>query len=110
VDGACAVALEQLAAPQTVVATYLRQPPLPSQVPSCPHVDGSSATHSERGSVPGSAFLHVPRLLVAAQVWQLPLHAVSQQTPSTQKPLAQSPVTTQAVPLVSCGAQAPAAQ
>jgi hypothetical protein len=48
--------------------------------------------------------------LVAAQVWQLPLQAVSQQTPSTQKPLAQSPVTAQAVPFVSCGTQAPAAQ
>jgi hypothetical protein len=35
---------------------------------------------------------------------------VLQQTPSTQKPLAQSPAPLQAVPFVSCGMQWPAAQ
>jgi hypothetical protein len=110
VDAACAVALEQLDARQTVPATCLRQAPAPSQKPSLPQVDGSLAEHSARGSVPASAALHVPRLFVAPQVWQLPLQAVSQQTPSTQKPLAQSPVTAHAVPFVSCGTQAPAAQ
>jgi len=110
VDAACAVALEQVAARHTVPATCLRQAPAPSQKPSSPHVDGALAEHSARGSVPASAALHVPRLFVAAQVWQLPVQAVLQQTPSTQKPLAQSPVTVHAVPLISCGTQAPAAQ
>jgi hypothetical protein len=35
---------------------------------------------------------------------------VSQQTPSTQKPVAQSPGPPQAVPFASCGTQWPAAQ
>jgi hypothetical protein len=110
VDAACAVAVEQLAARHTVPATCLRQAPAPSQKPSSPQVDGSVAEHSARGSVPASAALHVPRLFVAAQVWQLPVQAVLQQTPSTQKPLAQSAVAAQAVPLISCGTQTPAAQ
>src|SRR4051794_17517493 len=52
VDAACAVALEQLAARQTVPATCLRQAPAPSQKPSLPQVEGSLAEHSARGSVP----------------------------------------------------------
>ena len=110
VDGACAVALEQLAARHWVPATCFRQAPAPSQVPSSPQVDGLLAPHSSRGLVPGSAALHVPRLFVAAQVLQLPVQAVLQQTPSTQKPLPQSPATAQAVPFASRGTQVPAAQ
>jgi hypothetical protein len=41
---------------------------------------------------------------------QLPLQAVLQQTPSTQKPLPQSPATIHAVPFCSCGTHEPAAQ
>jgi hypothetical protein len=41
------------------------------------------------------------------QVMQAPPQAFSQQTPSTQKPLWQSPFPPQAVPCASCGTQAP---
>jgi hypothetical protein len=110
VEAACIVALEQLGAWQTLPAAYLRQPPAPSQKPSVPQVEAGEAEQSLRGLVPGSANAHVPRLFVAAQVWQVPVQAVSQQTPSTQWPLVQSPAPAQAVPFVSCGMQAPAEQ
>ena len=84
VDAAWIVALEQLAAWQTVAAAHLRQAPAPSQKPSVPQVEAGDAEQSLRGLVPGSANLHVPRLFVAEQVWQVPVQAVSQQTPSTQ--------------------------
>jgi hypothetical protein len=95
---------------QVVPARYLRQAPAPSQKPSVPQVEAGEAEQSLRGLVPGSANAHVPRLFVAAQVWQVPVQAVSQQTPSTQWPLVQSPAPAQAVPFVSCGMQAPAEQ
>ena len=60
--------------------------------------------------VPGSANLHVPTLPAPLQVWQVPVQAVSQQTPSTQWPLAQSPVTLHIVPFASTGTQAVATQ
>ena len=85
--------------------------PAPSQKPSLPQVEAAPvASHSRRGSVPGSAAMHVPTLFDCAQVWQVPPQAVLQQTPSTQKPLAHSPLPTQAVPLVSFGTHAPAEQ
>ena len=91
-------------------ATWRRHAPAPSQKPSVPQLDTADAEQSLRGFDPGSANAHVPRLLGAAQVWQVPPHAVLQQTPSTQNPLMQSPPTAQAVPLFSCGTQWPAAQ
>jgi hypothetical protein len=54
--------------------------------------------------------MQVPRLLLLEQVWQVLLQAVLQQTPSTQKPLAQSPAPRHAVPFCSCGTQALPAQ
>jgi hypothetical protein len=105
IDAAYAVPVEQLAAWQTVVASYSRQAPAPSHVPSVPQVDAACAEQSLRRSVPASALMQVPRLLVDEQVWQVPLQAVWQQTPSTQNPLAQSPPTAQAVPSFSCGTQ-----
>jgi hypothetical protein len=84
VEAACSCAFEQLAARHWVPATHLRQAPAPSQVPSVPQLEAAEAVHSLRGLVPGSENLHVPTLFVALQVWQVPLQAVSQQTPSTQ--------------------------
>jgi len=110
VDAACSCAVEQLAARQTVPATHLRQAPAPSQVPSLPHDEAADAEQSLRGLVPGSANLHVPTLPVALHVWQVLLQAVSQQTPSTQLPLEQSPPTLHIVPFVSTGTQALATQ
>lgn len=59
---------------------------MPSQKPSLPQVDGSLWEHSSRGSVPMSARTQVPTLPVAAQVWQVPVQSVRQQTPSEQNP------------------------
>jgi hypothetical protein len=98
------------AARQTVPTACLRQAPAPSQEPSLPQVVAALASHSIRGSVPGSAAMHVPTLPDCAHVWQVPPQALLQQTPSTQKPLPHSAVVTQAVPLPSCGTHAPARQ
>jgi hypothetical protein len=110
VEAACSCAVEQLAAPQTVPAIHLRQAPAPSQLPSVPQLEAAEAVHSLRGLVPGSANLHVPTLFVALQVEQVPLQAVSQQTPSTQWPLPQSLASSHTVPFVSTGTQAVATQ
>ncbi len=48
----------------------------------------------------------LPPVSAAVQAWQVPLHAVSQQTPSAQWPVVQSVSAAQAVPLVSVGTQA----
>jgi hypothetical protein len=110
VDAVFTVEFAQPAGTQTVPAANLRHAPAPSQKPSSPQVEAADAEHSVRGFVPGSANLHVPRLSVAAQVWQVPPQALLQQTPSMQKPLVQSPAPPHAVPFASCGTQWPAAQ
>ena len=50
--------------------------------------------HSSSGSRPMPMFPHVPSVpepfFTAVQAWHVPTQAVLQQTPSTQKPLAQS--------------------
>ena len=47
---------------QTIPVGYLRQAPLPSQVPSKPQLALPSSGHSSRGSVPTAASMHVPTL------------------------------------------------
>jgi hypothetical protein len=61
-------------------------------VPSKPQVDAAAATHavSTRGFVPATTKVHVPGEPAAAQVLHASVQAVLQQTPSTQKLLAQS--------------------
>jgi hypothetical protein len=78
------------AATQTVPKVYLRHAPLPSQVPSSPQVDAGSAVQSLSGSVPPT----IPRqrplawaVFELAHAMQPPVHAVSQQKPSTQAPV-----------------------
>lgn len=56
-------------------------------------------THSLSGSVPAGLGVQVPRLPARLQRWQVPLHAVLQQRPSTQKPLAQSAAVEHVLPL-----------
>jgi len=56
----------------------LRQAPSPSQVDAPPHTSSVAFLIGEQ----------VPTLPVSAQLSQEPSHARSQQTPSTQKPLA----------------------
>ena len=100
----------QAATPQVVPAAHLRQAPAPSQKPSLPQEVAVSAVQSLRTSVPETAGVHCPRVPTPPQVMQAPLQAFSQQTPSTQKPLWQSPVEPQAVPFVSCATQCPPEQ
>jgi hypothetical protein len=73
----------------TVPATWLRQLPLPSQVPSRPQVDSSEARHSFAacGAPPAGTNVQMPGDPWTLHAMQVPVHAVLQQTPSTQKPL-----------------------
>ena len=67
----------------------------PSQVPA----HGAAPAHAVRPArgAPVTA-RQIPFLLASAQDSHCPAHAVSQQTPSTQKPLGQSPALLQALP------------
>jgi hypothetical protein len=79
----------QLAVPQLVPRTPLRQAPLPSQVPSFPH-GGLVAAQAPCGSVlPAGTDWQEP-VPPRLQTWQVPQLAVEQQTPSTQFPLPHS--------------------
>jgi hypothetical protein len=69
---------------------YFSHAPAPSQTPSVPQLAAPLSAHSLRGSVPRSAGRQVPRLPAAAQVRHTSVQALLQQTPSAQKPLAQS--------------------
>jgi hypothetical protein len=95
------VALEQLATPHWVPAPHWRQAPAPSQNPSFPQLVAAEAAQSLRTSVPETAGWHCPTVPTPLQVMQAPVQAFSQQTPSTQKPLWQSPLPPQVVPCAS---------
>jgi len=58
-------------------------------MPSSPHVDASVLAQSLvlRGGLPATIGWHVPSDVASAQVTHVPLQALSQHTPSTQKPL-----------------------
>lgn len=76
----------------------------PWQVPLVPQVLVAVVAHRPRGFIPLVAVLHVPfavLLSAAEQAMQVPVHAVLQQTPSAQKPLAHWSTAVHAVPLVS---------
>jgi hypothetical protein len=98
---------------QTVLAAHSRQAPPPSHMPSAPQVDCAVLAHSLSGSVPAVIVRHSP---LACPVFALAhaMHALehpdSQQTPSTQLPLAQSPAAPQGRPFAFCATHAPAAQ
>jgi hypothetical protein len=94
----------QVPAWQTVPETKLRQPPLPSQVPSRPQVVGSlfGQTDGERGRSPAATNEQVPGADLVLQDLQVSVQAVLQQTPSTQWPLPQSLSQPQISPLVFC--------
>jgi hypothetical protein len=61
--------------------------------------------HSLSGSCPAGMFSHVPKVMT--QDWQVALHAVLQQTPSTQFPDAQLFELVQFAPMPSCTQTAP---
>ena len=80
----------QVAAAHTVLLTYLRQAPAPLQVPSLPQVDAAAIGHCDatRGAAPAAIGEHVPTFPVRVHAPQPPSHALSQQTPLMQNPLA----------------------
>jgi len=92
----------QVPGPQMVPAMWLRQAPLPSQVPSSPQLETSEAGQvlATRGAVPAGTNPQSPGELGVLQDLQVSVQALLQQTLSTQKPLAQSPEQPQATPLV----------
>jgi len=88
---------------QVVTAVHRRHAPAPSHMPSRPQLKVVSCVHSLPGSVPAVTGRHRPLaapVIAPAHALQLPLHAVSQHTPSTQLPLAHSEPAPQTVPLV----------
>jgi len=60
------------------------------QAPKVPHVDGGCHGHEPPGSVFAAAKPHVPSapepFCAAVHAVHVPVHALSQHTPSTQKP------------------------
>src|SRR4051812_27306146 len=91
-------------APQGVPAAQYWQDPLPSHTPVKPHDMAGEAGQSAtlRGIAPvgmGSQKPSSPWFLRAAEhAWQGSVHALSQQTPSTQKPLGHSMAVVQLAP------------
>src|SRR5262252_7891036 len=98
-DAACSIVPVQVCDAQTVPEGYLLHAPVPSQTPSVPQLCGPVSSHSLRGSVPRSANMHVPTAPCRAQLRQTSVQALSQQTPSTQNPLAQSAASRHDVPI-----------
>jgi hypothetical protein len=89
---------------QTVPTTHLRQAPTPSHWPSRPQPETAACAHSLSGSVPPVTGRQRPLawpVLALEQAAQLPAHAVSQQTASAQKPLAQSVAVAQTAPFAA---------
>ncbi len=83
-------------------ASYKLQAPAPSHSPLRLQLIAPSSSQSLCASVPSLAKSQVPSgpeaLLASVQAWQTPLHAVSQHTLSTQKPLPHSWLPEQAAP------------
>jgi len=72
---------------QTVPVGYFWQAPAPSQWPLVPQAAGPwSAQPPPRSAVPAGTGVHCPGVPGKAHERQLPVQAVSQQTPSAQKP------------------------
>jgi hypothetical protein len=99
VRGGVNVEPAQLAATQIVPLAYIRHAPPPSQVPSVPQVEAPLSAHWPSGSSPAVTSVHVPAVPARLQERQLPVHAVRQQAPCSQKPLEHSAAAVQAAPL-----------
>src|SRR6185437_12180696 len=93
--------------PQRVPIGYFAHAPLPSQEPFVPQLGAPWSSHSPSGSVPAAMVPQVPSapppFLAAVHAWQVPVQAVSQQTPSAQKALWHSSAFAQAAPPVLMG-------
>ena len=92
----------QVPAWQTVPSSYVRQPPLPSQVPSSPQDEEGlvGQTLAALGGTPAATNEQTPGADGVLQDLQFSVQALLQQTPSTQKSLVQSALQPQAAPLV----------
>lgn len=85
-DAARATPLVQLAPAHTVAAPYLRQAPVPLQVPSLPQLVGPWSLHWFFGSAaPAATGTQRPAEPLSRQEKQLPVQDDSQHTPSAQK-------------------------
>jgi hypothetical protein len=87
-----------VAATQVVPATYRRQPPAPSHVPSAPHVATPASVHWFSGSWPLGTFTQVPAVPAIAHERQLPVQVPMQHTPWAQLPELHSPSPAHAAP------------
>jgi hypothetical protein len=100
----------QVVVPQVVPLAYNWQAPVPLQKPLRWHVLAASAAHSLSGSVPVPIEPHVPSrplpFLSVVHAWQVPVQAVSQQTPSAHdSPVLHCTLEVQAPPLSCTGWQ-----
>ena len=92
VDGPVYMLVAHFSPAHCVPTAYLLQPPAPSQRPFVPHEAAPWSTQTARlSSVPCVSEVHVPFDDVSAQLRHAPPQATLQQTPSVQKPDAQSP-------------------
>ena len=85
----------QLGLPHTVEAAYCWQAPAPLHTPVVPQVLAACCAHSVPGSSPSATLSQVPLaptppLAAVEQPLQMPVHALLQQTPSTQNVLTHS--------------------
>ena len=84
-----------------IVPEYRPHAPAPSHVPVNPQLEGVSCVHSLSGSVPIETGRQRPLVAVVFALLHAthePAQSDSQQTPSTQKPLAHSPAPPQLAP------------
>jgi hypothetical protein len=89
--------------PEAQLALLVQYPPLPACAITHAPKPLQFVAHSSSGSVLTAIFPHVPSLplpfFTAEHAWQAPVHALSQQTPSTHEPDVHSPALAQTVPL-----------
>src|SRR5262245_34300338 len=78
---------------------YRRQAPAPLQKPSVPQVLAPWSVHWFSGSVPVGTLVHVPCVPVSAHDLQVPVQAVPQQKPCSQKPVMHSVAAPHAMPV-----------
>jgi hypothetical protein len=81
-----------------VPADQTAQAPAPLQKSVDPQEAWDVAVQAFRGSLPATALVQLPAAPGALHCWQPPAQALLQQTPSTQKPLAQVAFMAQVVP------------
>jgi hypothetical protein len=85
-----------------VPAAYLWQFPAPSQTPFVPQLEAPWSAQAPRGFAVAGAGMHTPTLPVSAHEKHGCEQSVSQQTPSSQLPLAHSVAIEHACPMPAC--------